>query len=340
MDDPIFLATTGDGVARAAPTAAGSWEISRSLEGLDVRALAVDPTDAGIAYAGTDCQGVWRTEDAGRNWTAVGLEGVSIRSLAVSPLRSGTVYAGVKPPGLHVSRDGGASWTELPGVRARRQFWWFTPAEPGAPYVQAIALSPTDPEVMLAGVEFGAVLRSEDGGETWSTHRKGALRDCHSLEFHAADGDWVYQAGGGGGAAVSRDAGKTFQRPRQGLDRRYGWAVGSDPQKPEVWYTSQAPGPGKAHGSGGAEAFIFRLSGGGSWEKLGGGLPQPLPHMPYALLTDPENPSLVYAGMSNGEIWRTENHGEEWGKLALNLGKIQRSLVFVREAGSGNGKPT
>lgn len=54
-----------------------------------------------------------------------------------------------------------------------------------------------------AGIELGAVVRSEDGGRTWSGHRHGALRDCHSLTFHHSHAQWVYEAGGtGGGAAV------------------------------------------------------------------------------------------------------------------------------------------
>jgi hypothetical protein len=70
-----------------------------------------------------------------------------------------------------------------------------------------LSVSPTDPNVIVAGVEFGALVRSEDGGRTWSNHRKGALRDCHSLTFHATNGNWVYE--GGGGATVSRDGGLT-----------------------------------------------------------------------------------------------------------------------------------
>jgi hypothetical protein len=94
------------------------------------------------------------------------LKGIAIRSVAVSPSRSGVVCVGTKPPGLFISKDNGTSWQDLSAFRRRRQWWWFTPAEPQAEYVQSIALSPTDPAVILAGIEFGAVLRSEDDGLT------------------------------------------------------------------------------------------------------------------------------------------------------------------------------
>ena len=328
MQDKVFVSTAGNGIARASRTSSGEWSVIRLLEATDVRCLTAVPLNPGTIYAGTHEQGVLRSDDKGAAWQPAGLSGQAIRAIAASPTQPGVVYAGVKPPGLYVSRDGGESWSELETLRKMRQWWWFTPAEHGPEYVQAIALSPVDPDVILVGVELGAVLRSEDGGQTWSRHRKGAMRDCHTMMFHHTNGDWGYE-GGGGGAAFSRDGGRTWSHPRRGLDRHYGWAVGADPARPEVWYNSVSPGPFKAHGARSAEAYIFRSSGGAAWEKLGGGLPQPLDHMPYALITDPDAPGDLYAGLSNGDIWHSVNHGDHWQKLPFNLGGIHRCLVMV-----------
>lgn len=321
-----FVATTGNGIVRACSTT-GDWSVERQLEELDVRCVAADPLHPGTVYAGTHMQGVLRSDDCGATWEVVGLPGLAVRSLAVSPTRPGVVYAGLKPPGLYVSHDAGVSWKELAGLRKMRQWWWFTPAEPGPEYVQAIALSPTDPDLILVGIEFGAVLRSADGGQTWTRHRRGALRDCHTMTFHPTNGDWVYE-GGGGGAAFSRDGGNTWSAPRRGRDRHYGWAVGADPLHPEVWYMSASPGPWKAHGSKSAEAFIYRSAGGAAWEKLNGGLPQPLEHMPYALLTDVQAPGAIYAGLSNGDIWQSLDYGDTWHQLPLNMDGIRRTLIM------------
>jgi hypothetical protein len=62
---------------------------------------------------------------------------------------------------------------------------------------------------------------------------------------------------------------------------------------------------------------------------LEGGLPQPLDHMPYALLTDRHAPSHLYAGLSNGEVWYTQDHGEQWEKLDLSLTGVHRSMVMI-----------
>ncbi len=336
MTQPTFLATTGSGLARAAPDTQGGWSVTHLLADQNVRCLAADPLCPGVVFAGTQGNGLLRSADFGLTWQPAGLAGHTIKALAVSRHAPGTLYAGTKPALMFVSRDGGQTWSELTGFRRVRAWYWFSPAEaPLAAYVQSIALSATDAQVIVAGIEAGAVVRSEDGGRTWQKHRPGAVRDCHSLAAHASQGQWMYEAGGTG-AAFSRDSGRTWHQPRAGLDRRYCWACAADPARPEVWYVSASslftwasPGPPAAHVDGHANAYIFRSAGGAPWLKLGGGLPQPLTHMAYALLTDPAAPGHLYAGLSNGDLWHSTDHGDTWTQLPFNLKGIHRTLVML-----------
>ena len=215
----------------------------------------------------------------------------------------------------------GRNWT-LSAASPRRIFAPFT-------YVQAIALSPTDQNVINVGIEGVATVRSADGGKTWLGHLEGALRDCHTLVFHPTDGNHVYEAGGtGAGAAFSSDAGRTWTQRRTGLDRHYGWAVAADPGNPEVWYVSVSSGPWRAHSGNNAQAAIFRSTGEG-WHLLAGGLPQPLDYMPYALLTNHRVPGHLYAGLSSGEVWHSADYGEGWQQLPLSLKAIDRSIIML-----------
>lgn len=236
MNGPVLLANTYPGMDRAERQPEGAWVVERVGGTHEVTCLAADPHHPGTILAGTRQNGLIRSEDSGCSWQPAGLAGTKVRSVAFSPSTAGLVIVGTKPPMLFKSQDGGATWTELPAFRQRRQFWWFSPAEipEWTPYVQAVAISPTDPNLMLAGIELGAVLRSLDGGETWSAHRRGALRDCHSLCFHATDGRYAYEGGGSGaGASMSRDGGDTWTQRRAGLDRHYGWAAAGDPATPK-----------------------------------------------------------------------------------------------------------
>jgi photosystem II stability/assembly factor-like uncharacterized protein len=331
IENKIFLAPAGSGLARAEYNANGVWSVALLLENEKVSCLTAVPPHPNTLYAGTQGSGVFRSDDRGQNWRPAGLAGQIVKSLAANPRDPNVVYAGTKPPCVYISRDGGASWTELEAFRRiRGRRFWFSPAEPPdrRAYVQAIAISPTDPDVVMAGIEFGAVVRSADGGQSWSNHIKNTLRDCHDLKFHAANGNWAYEAGGtGGGAAFSRDGGVTWRKAKSGLAKHYGVACAADPKRPEVWYVSVAPNPGQAYGEQ-AEAYLYRMSGGAGWQPIGWH-DHPLPQMPIALATVPDAPGHLFAGLTYGDVWHSADCGESWQKLPLNLGGVWRSMIVI-----------
>jgi photosystem II stability/assembly factor-like uncharacterized protein len=355
----VLLSTTGHGIARAERDPNGAWRVEPALAGVRVNALVVDSSDRAVIWAGAQVGaraggggpsragaeggggpdgGVWRSRDRGRTWRHAGLDGVTVKSLAVDRNDARVVLAGVKPAGLWITRDGGDAWSELTGFRAARRWWWWSPADPPGwvPYVSGVAISPDDPDALVAGVEFGGVHRSVDGGRTWTGHARGADLDCHDLRCHDRDGGWVYEAGGGG-PAVSRDGGRTWRHPLEGLAGRYAMACAADPARPEVWYVSAAPmltwrAPWRmplAHHDGHAQAAIYRSTGGARWERLGGGLPWPLDHMPYALVTDPDRPGHLYAGLAHGQVWHTGDHGDHWTRLPVDLGGVRHAMALA-----------
>lgn len=343
--DLVLLATGPAGVVRAARTSDDphdAWRVKAHAMPHRVTCLGTGSSATGsgadMVYAGTDGGGVVRSNDGGLTWQAAGLDGHRLRSLAVSPQAPNTVYAGTKPAAIFASDDAGDTWRELTGFRRARRWYWYSPAEPGDPraYVQSLAVSPTDPNALIAGMEAGAVVMSDDHGETWTDHRRHADRDCHTLTFHATDGNWVYQAGGGG-PAVSRDGGRSWRHADIGRRGRYTWSCAADPARPEVWYVTGAPlfvmprfwRMPIAHYPGEAHAAIYRSSGGGAWERLAGGLPQPLDHMAYGLATDPHRPGHVYAGLADGQVWHSADHGDNWSRLPVDLGSGLRSLAVA-----------
>jgi photosystem II stability/assembly factor-like uncharacterized protein len=242
------------------------------------------------------------------------------------------VIAGTKPCVIFISRDRGDTWTEMDGFQSARRWWWRQPAErPSTPFVQSMAISPIDPEVMLAGIEACALLRTDDGGRSWSRHLDGAQRDCHSVVFHHRDGAWAYQAAGGmrrGGATYSHDGGTTWKRPEDGLEHHYGWSAAADPEDASWWYVTLCQGP-RAHRPGSAEGYVYRRRGGWSWERLAGGLPQPLADFPYAVVTVPNRPNRVWLGVADGTVWESSDRGDTWERLPVRLPSIHRSFTVL-----------
>jgi photosystem II stability/assembly factor-like uncharacterized protein len=337
MNKRIFLAATGKNLSRA-EFIEDEWHLDRSLQGTQINTLITDPLHPQKVYAGTQRNGILVSFDAGKSWRNLGLKDKTVKSIAIHPQNPDIIFAGCKPVSLYASKNAGESWEEYEGLRRARRWWWFSPAEPPewSAYVIALTISPTNPDVIMAGIELGGVLRSEDGGQTWSKHRRGAERDCHSLKFHLTNGKWVYQ-GGGGGPALSQDGGVSWRKAKNGLGTKYGWMVASDPKQPEVWYFSASNLPKlwkgefepPAHKDGQANAHIYRSVGGASWEQLSGGLPEPLDYMAYSLVTDANAPGHLYAGLSNGDVWQTQNYGDTWRQLPFNLGGIHHSMIMI-----------
>jgi photosystem II stability/assembly factor-like uncharacterized protein len=334
----IFLTRHNEGISRAEKDAAGDWNIEFMLNDLQVTCLAEDPLNPGVIYAGTRGFGLWRSTDKGKTWHHRGLDGESIMSVAVSPHSSqntgidqALVYAGTKPAHMFRSNDAGSSWEELTGFRQiPNRWWWFSPADPPdkRPYIISIGLSPKHPDVILAGVEFGAVVRSDDGGKSWSRHLRGTLRDCHSLMFHPSDENWAYQAGGtGGGASFSHDGGITWQKAKQGLEKSYGIVCAADPEKPEVWYICVGSNPYNAFGDD-PNIYLYRSTAGAGWKAIGW-TTHPLKETPTSLVTIPETPGELYAGLKNGNVWHSKDYGDTWEKMPFNLGGSWFHLLIL-----------
>jgi hypothetical protein len=318
-----LYAATGDGIARL-DEAGEAWTVDLLLSGSGAQCLAVDPADADVVYAGLREGGVRHSVDGGQSWVDCGLPEAGVFSLAVSAA-GGAVYAGTEPSRLFRSDDCGESWRELDALLElpSRPTWSFPP-RPWTSHVRWIAPSPHHADLVLVGIELGGLMRSCDGGRSWQDHRPDAQRDVHSLAWHPDAPARAYEAGGGG-AAFSTDAGETWLRADDGLDRHYTWSVAVDS---DCWYISASTGPYAAHGRRDPQARIYRRRDGEPWQPLSGGLPEPLPAMPYALLA---TEGRLFSGLADGQLWESHDQGDSWSPLQLN-GDGLRSLVSLGHA--------
>jgi len=160
------------------------WRCIGPPRGGRVVAVAGDPEDRGVFYFGACAGGVWKTIDGGIYWRCVsdGFFGsAAIGALAVARSDRNVIYAGTGETeirldvsygdGVYKSTDAGGTWSHL-GLRETR-------------FVGRICVHPHDPDLVYIaalGDVFGAneergVLRSRDGGKTWS---KVLYRDANT----------------------------------------------------------------------------------------------------------------------------------------------------------------
>ena len=303
-----LFATTGDAFVRVGG--------STGLQGSGAQCLALD---GHTVYVGCRGGGLKRSADAGETFEDVSLPERDVFSVAVSAA-DGALYAGTEPSRLFCSRDGGESWEELAALQdiPSRPEWSFPP-RPWTSHVRWIAPSPDEPEVVLVGIELGGVMRTEDGGASFSDHRPGAARDVHCLAWHPSARGRAYEAGGDG-VAWSRDDGRSWEAANTGRDRRYAWALTVDPADPDRWFVSAAPGPFQAHGSRPSDSAIYRWEGAGPWKMIEG----PLDAHVYALAA---GEGRLFAGLGDGTLLQSEDGGEGWSELGERIGRITALAV-------------
>lgn len=135
----------------------------------DLFAMIVEPGKPDTIYAGA-CSGIYKSDNGGAKWSRLknGLpkEARRTRALHMDPSDPATLYAGTTK-GLFVTRDAGRSWKQLiSGV-----------------VVNAVVVHPHRPSVILVGSDDAGILRSNDGGATFSPSNRGFVhRQIGALE--------------------------------------------------------------------------------------------------------------------------------------------------------------
>ncbi len=97
----VYAATVG-GLFRTTD-GGGSWKALGDLGNVDVRAVALDPSDFKTVYAGTQKGGVFRSSDAGTSWhkMSAGMDpNEPVWAVAVDPANPQDVWAGSRHSGV------------------------------------------------------------------------------------------------------------------------------------------------------------------------------------------------------------------------------------------------
>jgi photosystem II stability/assembly factor-like uncharacterized protein len=341
--DKVLLIGTSSGALRAErhgrEYALGSLGIDRYG---GVRCpIVVDRGDPDTLYAGTIKAGVLRSRDGGATWRPVndGLDKTEVWWLAQHPV-TGDLWAGVSPAAMYKSTDQGDHWRECEQIQAlpRRAEWSFPPP-PHIPHVKHIDLRPDDPDDVIAAVEEGWLIRTTDGGATWTNLTNGSEFDSHTAYFAPGSAEVILSTSGSG-VYRSEDGGATFVESQAGLDRRYMAHLALHTARPEVVYTAAAavPPPGWSRPEGAQSAFYRSDDRGKTWRRLVDGVPERLAAAPRAVASDPTEPDTVYVGMTDGTLWVTED-GRTFAP-ALELAQAAVTGVTVlpsRQASSAPG---
>jgi photosystem II stability/assembly factor-like uncharacterized protein len=323
------LVGTQDGVVTLEETPAGWREAGRALVGHHVCALIGEPV-SGNYYAGTHDAGVFVSPD-GAHWQPAGrgLDESNVFSLASVRRPDGSVrlYAGTEPAALFESRDFGQSWRRLAALNsATGHETWMFPAPPFIAHVKQIAIHPQDADLIYVCVEQGGLYSSQDAGQSWTEHTAGMPNDAHRVLLHPTRPGRLFLANGFF-FNRSDDGGKTwFEMKEQTKKIGYADPLVYHPRRPEVMFVAGAFATPDTWVKGSANVSIARTDDGGdSWQYARGGLPAEFkPSVEAMSLEAVGEACRVFIGNTDGEVWLTENEGQQWRQIATGLPPVSK----------------
>lgn len=310
-DDGLYKARINGGVATAEKVGLGGTG--------RVRSVMIDAKAPERVYAATNEQGVFRSDDAGRNWATknkniVYLEGWS---LAQEP-DSGVIYHGTGPVSIYRSEDQGETWEDLKALKAMSEMVdWTFPMAPFVPHARHISISPNSPSTILSAVEEGWIIRSDDAGRTWRNLKDGAEFDAHTIVALPGGSDVLMSSGKG--VFRSDDDGAHFQPANDGITRKYMAHVAYHLDRPDRLFTAGAegyPGLWRKRPEGAMSQFYRSLDAGRSWQRLTEGVPDHLHGAARAVSVAPDDPDTVFVGLTDGTVWLSENGGDSFEQVA------------------------
>ena len=167
MSSPVLVGLAG--VFRCA-TDSSDWK--HALSEIEAFTVFVHPHDSNLVFAGT-ADGVYRSTDRGQNFRRADFpdRGVQVWSLLHDDTDSKLMLAGGSPVSVYRSEDGGASWKRMPDPHL--------PVHVKMPLscrVMRLAPHPRRRGEIFGVLEVSGVMRSTDGGQSWSDCSADLLR--------------------------------------------------------------------------------------------------------------------------------------------------------------------
>ena len=282
------------------------------------------------------------SRDGGKTWERRdnGVLHNDMHSLGATTLNGRLrLFAGTESAHFYISDDLGANWRESLSLRSSAGVVrWTFPGPPHQAHVKVITVAPDDPATVYASIEQGDLLRSTDGGEMWqelSGFGGDFDYDVHRLVIHPKNSARLYMMGGLG-LWVSDDRGIHWERR---TDERapiggYPDQLTYLPSRPEVFLASGARGnpfTWMQTGFAGSRIALSR-DGARSWRLLGNGLPAPDKWQSAieAMTLEEWGASFsAFVGTTSGEVFATDDSGENWSQIATGLAPISKGLHYM-----------
>lgn len=325
QENVFYMGTTGGGLWKTTDFGNNWSNISDGFfKSPSIGAINVFQSNPDIVYVGTGSdglrsniivgKGIYKSVDAGKNWSHIGLEGVGqIGAVEIHPSDPDIIYvAAIGQPfmknderGLYKSADGGGSWEKILYLSDSIGIVdiEFAPDDPNTIYA-ASWRAERKPWTIISGSTNGGAYKSDDAGVTWKKINLGIdSKYIGKIDFAVSKSEpdrlfvMVEASDGKGGLYKSEDRGESFEHmnSREELVNRpfYYLNIESNPLNSDILYSS-------------ANRFMISRDAGKSWKSYS------TPHGDnHDIWINPSDTS-IWIQSNDGGANITFNSGKTW----------------------------
>lgn len=281
------------------------------LQGHRIRDVARCPDQSLIAVESG--KRVWMGRPGDAPWVDL------TRGLAEAPTTvlvregDGTVYVGTEPPAVYRLDRETRTWQVVEALHEREEAEdWYAPG--GPPAVRSMAAHPGNPQGLYLDIHVGGIMRTLDGGATWTPVNDGLELDVHQVATHPRRPEAIYTATADG-FYFSPDEGVTWERRNQGLEHLYTRGIAIHPDAPDVLLISGSPTSPGGWGRRGKRFALFRSENGGQqWHRMTKGMPNECPEEidTFCLAFSRMRPDEALCGRRDGVLHLSRDAGATW----------------------------
>lgn len=282
-----------------------------------------------LASAGLFAQSDQENPLAEMQFRNVGPAGMSGRVTTIDvDQHTNAIYVGSASGGLWRSMNEGQTWTPIFEHQSTSS-------------IGAVAVDPTNPDVIWVGTGEGnprnsqnsgdGIFKSIDGGETWVSMGLQATKNIHRVIIDPRDPNTVYVAAIGvawgdtpdRGVYKTTDGGKTWRKVLYNNERTGAADLVMDPRNPNklivaMWEYRRWPWEFKSGGPG--SGIYVTYDGGEHWDQRTSddGLPEGLLGR-CGLAISASNPEVVYAlveGEKKNALYRSDDGAQSFEKIS------------------------
>ncbi|MFA6254514.1 MAG: hypothetical protein WC675_00585 [Patescibacteria group bacterium] len=152
-----------------------------------VTALAIDPDDNLIIYAGNSAGDILKSIDGGGNWQVSNRFGNPITKILIDPNDSRVIYVATKSKGIFKTITAGADWFDI--NEGLKQY-------SGSLEYKNLIFDLSQPDSLLLVAKYG-LIKTTDGGATWEAIKlitPPASTDIFSVAINPQDNQEIYYA--------------------------------------------------------------------------------------------------------------------------------------------------